>query len=237
MIVIDPLQTTALATTFLTTQTTVDAHTQDRSRLPKLCIVLLTHLDRLIAHNRKDLVLPLPLRIGRLIDPLPVQSREKGLGAIGRTIMIDVRTRWTLMLRLLGIIRKETIETFRRLLQPTLLETDRGNCSLSLLLLLLGQGSLMIHLGGTLLAHHHRLGTGIPLRSRLIQGGGGLLRRKTRIGRLGLLRLVGMISRLLWIGRGRGRGKGLIVMHHYHLREVGIGIMLEVCVFFIINTS
>ena len=240
MIVIDPLQMTALATTFLTTQTTVDAHTQDPSRLRNLC-VLLTHSDHLIAHNRKDLVLPLPLRIDHPIVRLPVESREKGLGAIGRTIMIDVRTRWTLMLLLLpllGIIRIETIETFRRLPQPTLLETDRGNCSLSLLLLLLGQGSLMIHLQGILLAHHHRLGTGIPLRSRLTQGGGGLLLRKMRIGRLGLLRLVGKTSRLLWIERGRGRVKGLIVMHHYRLREarIGIGILLEVCVFFIITS-
>lgn len=231
MIVIDPHQMTALATTLLTTQTTVDAHTQDPSRLHKLCIVLPTHLDRLIVHNRKDLVLPLPLRIGHLIVPLPVESREKGLGAIGRTIMID-ENRWTLTLHLhlLGIIPKETIETFRRLQQPTLLETDRGNCSLSLLLLLLGPGSLMIHLGGTLLAHHHLLETGTPLRLLLTQGGGGLLRRKMRIGRLGLLRLVGKISRLLWIGRGRGQVKGLIVMHHYHLPEarIGIGIFLEV---------
>ena len=58
-------------------------------RLPKLCVVLLTHLDRLIAQNRKDLVLPLPRQIGHLI--LPMESPEKGLGAI-RTIMIDVRT-------------------------------------------------------------------------------------------------------------------------------------------------
>ena len=200
MIVIDPLQTTALATTFLTTQTTVDAHTQDPSRLPNLC-VLLIHSDHLIAHNRKDLVLPQPLRIDHPIVRLPVESQEKGLGAIGRTIMIGVQTRWTLMFLLLlplGIIRTETIETFRRLPQLILLETDRGNCSLSLLrLLLLGQGSLMIHLPGILLAHHHRLGTGTPLRNRLTQGGGGLLLRKMRIGRLGLLRLVGKTSRLL----------------------------------------
>ena len=240
MIVIDPLQTTALATTFLTTQTTVDAHTQDPSRHPNLCIVLLTHFDRLIAHNRKDLVLPLPLRIDHPIVRLPVESREKGLGAIGRTIMRDVQTRWTLMLllHLLGIIRTETIETFRRLPQLTLLETDRGNCSLSLLRLLLGQGSSMIHLQGILLAHPHRLGTGTPLRSRLTQGEGGLLLRKMHIGRLGLLRLVGKTSRILWIEIGRGRVKGLIVMHHYRLQEarIGIGILLEVCDFFIITS-
>ena len=126
---------------------------------------------------------------------------------------------------------------FHHLLQPTLLETDRGNCSLSLLLLL-SQGGLMIHLRGTLLAHHHHLGTGTPLYSRLTQGGGGLLQRKMHIGRLGLLRLFGKTSRLLWIEIGRGRVKGLIVMHYYHLREarVGIGILLEVSVFFIITS-
>ena len=96
----------------------------------------------------------------------------------------------------------------------------------------------MIQLEGAPLAHHHRLVTGTPLRSRLTQGGGGLLLRKMRIGRLGLLRLVGKTSRLLWIEIGRGRVKGLIVMHHYHLREtrIGIGIFLEVCVFFFITS-
>jgi len=92
----------------------------------------------------------------------------------------------------------------------------------------------MIHLGGTLLAHHHSLGTDTPLRSRLTQGGGGLLWRKMRIGRLGLLRLVGKTSRLLWIEGGRGRGKGLILMHHYHLREAMVEI--GVSVFFIITS-
>ena len=89
VIVIDPLQTTALATTFLTTQTTVNGHTQDPSRMPKLRITLLTHFDRLVARNRKNLVLP--RQMGHLV--LPMESPEKGLGAIGRTIMIDVWTR------------------------------------------------------------------------------------------------------------------------------------------------
>ena len=52
-----------------------------------------------------------------------------------------------------------------------------------------------MRLEGTLLAHHHRLGTGTPLRSRLTLGGGGLLQRRMRIGKLGLLRLVGKDSR------------------------------------------
>ena len=201
MIVIDPLQTTALAKTSLTTQTTVDGHALDPSRLPKLCIVLFTHLDRLIAHNREKLVLLLPLQITTLSSP------EKGLGAIGRTIMIDVRTRRTLILlilRLLGVTWKEPFETFRRLPQPTLPQTHRGNGSLSLLP---GQGSLMIHLEGTLMVHHHRLGTGTPLCSPLTQGGGGLLRRKMRIGRLGLLRLVGKASHLLWKREGEAEPK------------------------------
>ena len=38
--------------------------------------------------------------------------------------------------------------------------------------------------------------------------------------------------------RERGRGKGLIEMHHNHFREamVGIGLLLEVCVFFAITS-
>ena len=152
-------------------------------RFPKLCILLLMHLDRLIAH-RKELVLSLPLRIGHLIVPLPERERSG-------SYRLDCHDRRTVIFRLLGVIWKETIKTFRRLPEPTLREIDRGHCSLSLLLLLLGQKSLMIHLEGTLLVHHHRLGTGTPLRSRLTEGGGGLLLKKMRIARLGLLRLVG----------------------------------------------
>ena len=54
---------------------------------------------------------------------------------------------------------------------------DRG-CPMPILL---GQGSLMIHLEGTLLAQHHRPGTCTPLRSRLTKeevdccGGGCVL--------------------------------------------------------------
>ena len=154
------------------------------------------HLDRLIAHNRKDLLLPLPLGIGHLIVPLPERERS-------RSYWPDYRDRRTVILCLLGVIWKETIETFRRLPQPTLPQTHRGNCCLSLLLLLLCQGSFMIHLEDTLMVHHRRLGTCISLRSRLTQGG-GLLRRKMGIGRLGLLRLVGKAGHLPWIERGRG---------------------------------
>ena len=153
------------------------------------------HLDRLIAHDRKELVLPLPLRIGHLIVPL---ERERS-----GSYRPDCHDRLRVIFRLLDVIWKETIETFRRLPQPTLRETDRGQCSLSLLFFLLRQKYLMIHLEGTLLVHHHRLGTCISLRSRLTHGG-GLLRRKMRIGRLGLLRLVGKAGHLPWIERGRG---------------------------------
>ena len=52
----------------------------------------------------------------------------------------------------------------------------------------------MIHLEGTLMVHHC-LVTFIPLHSRLTLGGGELLRRRMRIGKLGLLRLVGKTSR------------------------------------------
>ena len=106
--------------------------------------------------------------------------------------------------RLLGVIWKETIKTFRRLPQPTLRETDRGHCSLSLLLFLLGQKSLMIHLEGTLMVHHHRLGTHTSLCSRLTQGRGGLLRNWMRIGSLGPLRLIVKASRFQWIERMHG---------------------------------
>ena len=75
-----------------------------------------------------------------------------------------------------------------------LAKTDRGNCTLSLLLL--GQWSLMIYLEGRLMVHHHRLGTGTPLCSRLTKeeedccGGDAYWKA-------GLLRLVGKPSRLL----------------------------------------
>ena len=152
------------------------------------------HLDRLIVHNRKDLVLLLPLGIGHLIVPLSERERSGSYRP-------DCHDRRTVIFRLLGVIWKETVETFRRLPQPALRETDRGNCSRSLLLLLLGQKSLMIHLEGTLLALHHRLGTGTPLRSRLTQGRGGLLQNTMRIGSLGPLRPIAKASRLQWIER------------------------------------
>ena len=102
----------------------MDAHTQDPSLLPNLRIVLLTHYDRLIVHNGKDLVLPLPMRIDHSIDLLPMEFRGKYLGAIGWTIMIGVWTHWTLMLllqlHLLGIIWKEISETLHCLPRPTL---------------------------------------------------------------------------------------------------------------------
>ena len=49
----------------------------------------------------------------------------------------------------------------------------------------------MIHLEGSLLAQHHRPGTGTPLRSRLTQGGSGLLQRRMPFAKLGLLCLIG----------------------------------------------
>ena len=62
----------------------------------------------------------------------------------------------------------------------------------------------MIHLEGTLLALHHRLGTGTPLRSCLSQGRGRLLRNRMRIGSLGTLRPIVKASRLQWIERMDG---------------------------------
>ena len=83
-----PFQTTALATIFLTTQTTVDAHTQDPSPLPQ-ALYRSAYAPRSPDHAQQKGTGASPTPANR--PPYRPPSRERKVWEliIGRTVMID----------------------------------------------------------------------------------------------------------------------------------------------------